>query len=68
MDKINQIHGVIPDKSLIQIQQNSFNVNDTPVTFVIENANDNDNNPIPATETVLETGKGDIQSEEVRSN
>lgn len=68
MDKINQIHGVIPDKSLIQIQQNSFNVNDTPVTFLIENANDNDTNPLSATETVLEAGEGDILSEEVRSN
>jgi len=68
MDKINQIHGIIPDKSLVQIQQNSFNVSDTPVTFLIENANDNDNNPLPASETVLEARKGDIQPEEVRSN
>ena len=62
MDKINQINGVIPDKSMIQIQQNSFNVNDTPVTFVIENANATDNNPIPAPEPVLEAGAGDLQS------
>ena len=62
MDKINQINGVIPDKSMIQIQQNSFNVNDNPVTFVIENANATDNNPIPAPEPVLQAGTGDLQS------
>lgn len=62
MDKISQINGIIPDKSTIQIQQNSFNVNDTPVTFVIENANATDNNPISAPEPVLETGAGDLQS------
>jgi len=68
MDKINQIHGVIPDKPLIQLQQNSFNVNDTPVTFVIEKANDNDLNPLSASEPVLEAGKSDIQPEEIRGN
>ena len=62
MDKISQINGVIPDKSMIQIQQNSFNVNDTPVTFVIENANATDTNPISTPEPVLETGTGDLQS------
>jgi len=61
MDKINQINGVIPDKSMIQIQQNSFNVNDNPVTFVIENANATDNNPISAPEPVLQAGAGDLQ-------
>jgi len=62
LDRISQINGVIPDKSMIQIQQNSFNVNDTPVTFVIENANATDINPLPAPEPVLQTGTGDIQS------
>jgi hypothetical protein len=62
MDKISLINGVIPDKSMIQIQQNSFNVNDTPVTFVIENANATDTNPISAPEPVLQAGAGDIQS------
>ena len=60
MDKISQIHGVIPDKAMIQVQQNSFISNDAPVTFVIESANDNDN--LPKTETVLEAGRGNIQS------
>jgi hypothetical protein len=61
MDKISQIHGIIPDKATIQFQQNSFNVNDQPVTFVIESANDNANdNQIPATQPVLETGSGNI--------
>jgi len=69
MDKISQIHGIIPDKATIQFQQNSFNVNDQPVTFVIESANDNANdNQIPATQPVLETGSGDIQPQEIRSN
>ena len=62
MDKISQINGVIPDKSMIQIQQNSFNVNDTPVTFVIENANATDTNPISTAEPVLQAGTGDLQS------
>ena len=62
MDKISQLHGIIPDKATIQFQQNSFNVNDQPVTFVIESANDNANdNQIPATQPVLETGSGNIQ-------
>ena len=69
MDKISQINGVIPDKSMIQIQQNSFNVSDQPVTFVIESANDNaTDNQIPTTQPVLETGTSDIQPQEIRSN
>jgi hypothetical protein len=69
MDKISQLHGIIPDKATIQFQQNSFNVNDQPVTFVIESANDNTtDNQIPATQPVLETGTSDIQPQEVRSN
>ena len=61
MDKISQINGVIPDKSLISIQQNSFNVDKTPVTFIIEGANDNSNNKIQETPTVLQAGASDIQ-------
>ena len=69
MDKISQLHGIIPDKATIQFQQNSFNVNDQPVTFVIESANDNTtDNQIPATQPVLETGTSDIQPQEIRSN
>jgi len=59
MDKISQINGVIPDKPLIAIQQNYDNA---PVTFIIENAN-NDNtgsNQIPATTFIPETTQGDI--------
>jgi len=62
MDKISQINGVIPDKALISIQQNSFNVDKTPVTFIIEGANDNSDDKIPETATVLEAGTSDIQS------
>ena len=62
IDKISQINGVIPDKSLVSIQQNSFNANDMPVTFIIENANDNDSNPLQASATVLEARASDIQS------
>ena len=61
MDKISQINGVIPDKSLISIQ-NSFNVDKNPVTFIIEGANDNSDDKIPKTATVLEAGASDIQS------
>ena len=69
MDKISQIHGIIPDKAMIQFQQNSFNVSDQPVTFVIESANDNaTDNQIPTTQPVLETGTSDIQPQEIRSN
>tara|TARA_R100001244_G_scaffold95647_1_gene71714 strand:+ start:354 stop:836 length:483 start_codon:yes stop_codon:yes gene_type:complete len=63
MDKINQINGVIPDKSLISIQQNSFNVDKNPVTFIIERSNnDNSDDKIPETPVVLEAGAGNIQS------
>tara|TARA_Y100000593_G_scaffold94069_1_gene191461 strand:- start:757 stop:1233 length:477 start_codon:yes stop_codon:yes gene_type:complete len=61
MDKISQINGVIPDKSLISIQ-NSFNVDKTPVTFIIEGANDNSDDTIQKTPTILEAGTSDIQS------
>jgi hypothetical protein len=61
LDKISMIHGVIPDKAMIQVQQNSFISSDVPVTFVIENAN-NDNNTLPTSAPVLKTGTGDIQS------
>jgi len=61
IDKISQINGVIPDKSLVSIQQNSFNANDMPVTFIIENANDNDSNPLQASATVLEARASNIQ-------
>ena len=60
MDKISQINGVIPDKSLISIQ-NSFNVDKTPVTFIIEGANDNSDDKIPETAVILEAGTSDIQ-------
>ena len=60
MDKINQIHGIIPDKPMIQIQQNSFTNTDTPITFLIESANDNNPNEISAPSTVLEARTGDI--------
>lgn len=60
LDKISMIHGVIPDKAMIQVQQNSFISNDAPVTFVIESANDN-NNSIPATQTLLEARASNIQ-------
>lgn len=59
LDKISMIHGVIPDKATIQLQQNSFISNDAPVTFVIESAN-NDNDSLPTPQTVLEAGRGDI--------
>ncbi|SVB44645.1 uncharacterized protein METZ01_LOCUS197499 [marine metagenome] len=59
LDKISMIHGVIPDKAMIQVQQNSF-ISDAPVTFVIESAS-NDNDNLPKAETVLEAGRGDIQ-------
>ena len=59
MDKVSAINGVIPDKSMIQV--NSYNVNSEPVTFVIEGANDGDNN-LPTPKTVLEAGRSDIQS------
>ena len=63
MDKISQINGVIPDKALISIQQNSFNVDKTPVTFVIERSNNgNTDDKIPETAVVLEAGTSDIQS------
>ena len=63
MDKISQINGVIPDKSLISIQQNSFNVDKNPVTFVIERSNNgNTDDKIPETAVVLEAGAGDILS------
>ena len=61
LDKISMIHGVIPDKAMIQVQQNSFISTDTPVTFVIENAN-NDHDTLPTSEPVLQAGTGDIQS------
>ena len=63
MDKISQINGVIPDKSLISIQQNSFNVDKNPVTFVIERSNNgNTDDKIQETAVVLEAGAGDILS------
>jgi hypothetical protein len=58
MDKISSINGVIPDKSMIQV--NSYNVSSEPVTFVIEGANDGNNN-LPTPKTVLEARAGDIQ-------
>ena len=59
IDKISQINGVIPDKPLIAIQQNYANA---PVTFIIENANNDnpDSNQIPATTFIPETTQGDI--------
>ena len=59
MDKVSAINGVIPDKSMIQV--NSYNVNSEPVTFVIEGANDGNNN-LPTPKTVLEARASDIQS------
>ena len=37
---INQINGVIPDKPLITLQQNTLNIESSPVTFHIESMND----------------------------
>ena len=59
MDKISAIHGVIPDKSMIQVN-NAF-VNNEPVTFVIESANNDDTNKIPASATILEATGRDLQ-------
>ena len=61
MDKISQINGVIPDKPLIAIQHNAFNDN-APVTFIIENANNDnpDGDQIPATTLIPETTQSDI--------
>lgn len=63
MDKISQINGVIPDKPLIAIQQNAFS-DSTPVTFIIENANndDTDGNQIPTPESLPEATQGDLHS------
>ena len=59
MDKISQINGVIPDKPLVAIQQNYDNA---PVTFIIENANNDnpDSNQISETESLPEATQGDI--------
>ena len=61
MDKISQINGVIPDKPLIAIQHNAFNDN-APVTFIIENANNDtpDGDQLPATTLIPETTQSDI--------
>jgi len=61
LDKISMIHGVIPDKAMIQVQQNSFISNDAPVTFVIESAN-NDDDSLPTPQTLLEARASNIQS------
>lgn len=63
MDKISQINGVIPDKPLIAIQQNAFG-DSTPVTFIIENANNDDSNSnqIPTPESLPEATQGDLLS------
>jgi hypothetical protein len=60
MDKISAIHGVVPDKSMIQVN-NSFLSNE-PVTFVIENANNDNTNHIQTPPTILEATGRDIQS------
>ena len=61
IDKISQINGVIPDKPLIAIQQNAFSDN-APVTFIIENANNDyaNSNQIPTPEVIPEATQGDI--------
>ena len=61
LDKISMIHGVIPDKATIQLQQNSFISNDAPVTFVIESPYI-DYLSLSTPQTVLEEGRGDILS------
>ena len=53
-DKINIINGIIPDKPLIsmQLQQNTLNYNEAPVTFRIETANDNSDANLPTPDSL----------------
>ena len=62
MDRINAINGVIPDKPLINmaIEQTNIQMNQAPFTFRIEHAGDNPDQDISETESLPETGGGDI--------
>ena len=54
LDKINIVNGIIPDKPLIsmEIQQNTLNYNESPVTFRIEKANDNLDTNLPTPDSL----------------
>lgn len=63
MKEINVICGVIPDKPMFTLNQNSVFMNQSPVTFRIETYDDSDSSTdVSETKAVSQAGTGDILS------